>query len=253
MAYAGSTEMTTAITAPAAARFPSEPNSFVGRERDLADLAMLLADVRMLTLCGPGGVGKTRLAGRLASQLSDRFDGGAWLVELADAADPALAAVRVAAVLGIREEPDRPVIETLADALRPRQLLLVLDTCEHLIEAIADLAHRLLTDCPGVRILATSREPLRVRGETVWRVPPLALPSPGPARTGRGRGPGGVRGDPAVPRSRRGRPARIRPHGAERARRRRAVPDAGRHPAGHRAGRCPDAGAVSRADFRPAR
>ncbi len=170
--------MTTAITAPAAARLPSEPNSFVGRERDLADLGMLLADVRMLTLCGPGGVGKTRLAGRLASQLSERFSGGAWLVELADATDPAIAAVRVAAVLGVREEPDRPVMETLADALRQRQLLLVLDTCEHLIGSVADIAHRLLTDCPGVRILATSREPLRVRGETVWRVPPLALPPP---------------------------------------------------------------------------
>jgi predicted ATPase/DNA-binding CsgD family transcriptional regulator len=173
--------MTTAITsASAAARLPSEPNSFVGRARDLADLAMLLADVRMLTLCGPGGVGKTRLAGRLAAQLSDRFAGGAWLVELADAADPSLVAVRVAAVLGIREEPDRPVTETLADALRQRQLLIVLDTCEHLIDAIADLAHRLLADCPQVRILATSREPLRVGGETVWRVPPLALPPPGP-------------------------------------------------------------------------
>ena len=176
--------MTVAITAPAAARLPSEPNSFVGRERDLADLGMLLADVRMLTLCGPGGVGKTRLAGRLASQLSERFGGGAWLVELADATDPALIAVRIAAVLGVREEPDRPVRETLADALRQRQLLLVLDTCEHLIEAIADIAHRLLTDCPGVRVLATSREPLRVRGETVWRVPPLALPPAGPGALG---------------------------------------------------------------------
>jgi predicted ATPase/DNA-binding CsgD family transcriptional regulator/Tfp pilus assembly protein PilF len=173
--------MTTAITSvPVVARLPSEPNSFVGRARDLADLAMLLADVRMLTLCGPGGVGKTRLAGRLAAQLTDRFAGGAWLVELADAADPALVAVRVAAVLGIREEPDRPVIETLADALRQRQVLIVLDTCEHLVEAIADLVHRLLADCPLVRILATSREPLRVGGETVWRVPPLALPPSGP-------------------------------------------------------------------------
>jgi predicted ATPase/DNA-binding CsgD family transcriptional regulator/Tfp pilus assembly protein PilF len=173
--------MTTAITsASVVARLPSEPNSFVGRARDLADLTMLLADVRMLTLCGPGGVGKTRLAGRLAAQLNDRFAGGAWLVELADAADAALVAVRVAAVLGIREEPDRPVTETLADALRQRQLLIVLDTCEHLIDAIAALAHRLLADCPQVRILATSREPLRVGGETVWRVPPLALPPPGP-------------------------------------------------------------------------
>jgi predicted ATPase/DNA-binding NarL/FixJ family response regulator len=176
--------MTTAISAPAAARLPSEPNSFVGRERDLADLGMLLADVRILTLCGPGGVGKSRLAGRLASQLSDRFGDGAWLVELADATDPALVPVRVAAVLGVREEPDRPVMETLTDALRQRELLLVLDTCEHLIESIAGLTHRLLTECPDVRLLATSREPLRVRGETVWRVPPLALPPLAPPPAG---------------------------------------------------------------------
>src|ERR1700733_13767721 len=132
--------MTTAITAPVVARLPSEPNSFVGRERDLADLAMLLADVRMLTLSGPGGVGKTRLATRLAGQLSGRFADGAWLVELAEVSDPALVTVRVSALLGIREEPDRPLVETLADALRQRQLLVVLDTCEDLIEAVAGVA-----------------------------------------------------------------------------------------------------------------
>jgi predicted ATPase/DNA-binding CsgD family transcriptional regulator len=173
--------MTTAFTAPVVARLPSEPNSFVGRERDLADLALLLADVRMLTLCGPGGVGKTRLAARLAGQLAGRFADGAWLVELAELTDPALVTVRVSALLGIREEPDRPLVETLADALRQRQLLIVLDTCEHLVEAIADIAHRVLTECPEARIIATSREPLHVRGETVWRVPPLAVPPASPA------------------------------------------------------------------------
>jgi predicted ATPase/DNA-binding CsgD family transcriptional regulator/Tfp pilus assembly protein PilF len=172
--------MTTAITTPSAAvRLPAEPNSFVGRERDLADLAMLLADVRMLTLCGPGGIGKTRLANRLAGQLAPGYAGGAALVELAEISDPVLIGPRLAAALGARQEPDRPVTETLTDALRQRQLLLVLDTCEHLVEAVADLARRLLSDCPAVRIVATSREPLRVRGEIVWRVPPLALP---PAR-----------------------------------------------------------------------
>jgi predicted ATPase/DNA-binding CsgD family transcriptional regulator/Tfp pilus assembly protein PilF len=163
----------------AAAKLPAEPNSFVGRERDLADLAVLLADVRMLTLCGPGGVGKTRLAARLAARLADRFPGGAWLIELADTQDAALIGQHVAAALGIREEPDRPVSDTLADALRQQQLLLVLDTCEHLIEAVAEFAQRLLAQCPSVRVVATSREPLRVRGETVWRVPPLSLPPAG--------------------------------------------------------------------------
>jgi predicted ATPase/DNA-binding NarL/FixJ family response regulator len=183
------------LTASAAARLPAEPNSFVGRERDLADLAMLLADVRMLTLCGPGGIGKTRLAARLAWQLADKFADGARLVELADTQDPALIGPLVATTLGVREEPDRPVSETLADALRQRQLLLVLDTCEHLIESVAGLAHRLLADCPSVRIVATSREPLRVRGETVWRVPPLALP---PAQLPAGQPLAGLAGHEAV-------------------------------------------------------
>jgi predicted ATPase/DNA-binding CsgD family transcriptional regulator len=166
-----------AITSTSAsARLPAEPNSFVGRERDLVDLSMLLSEVRMLTLCGPGGVGKTRLAARLASQLMSVYSGGAWLIELADIKDPGLIGIYVAAAIGIREEPDRPVIETLTDALGQRQLLLVLDTCEHLVGGVADLAQRVLADCPRVQIIATSREPLRVRGETVWRVPPLSLP-----------------------------------------------------------------------------
>jgi predicted ATPase/DNA-binding CsgD family transcriptional regulator len=174
--------MTTAITSPSAAgRLPAEPNSFVGRERDLADLTMLLADVRVLTLCGPGGIGKTRLATRLAGQLAGEYASGATLVELAEVTDPILIGPRVAAALGAREEPDRPVAETLTDALRQQHLLLVLDTCEHLVEAVAELAQRLLAECPTVRIIATSREPLRVRGETVWRVPPLALPPAEPA------------------------------------------------------------------------
>ena len=155
---------------------PAEPNSFVGRERDLAELALLLDDVRALTLCGPGGIGKTRLALRLACEIVPGFPDGAWLVELADTADPALMPRRVAAALGIREEPDRPVAETLIDALKPRRLLLILDTCEHVVDACAVLVQQLLAGCPGLRLIATSREPLRVRGETVWRVPPLAVP-----------------------------------------------------------------------------
>src|SRR5882724_4348434 len=156
---------------------PAEPNSFVGRERDLAELRLLLTDVRALTLCGPGGIGKTRLALRLAAGLAPEFPDGAWLAELADLADPELVARRVAATLGVREEPSRPVTETLADALRSRRLLLVLDTCEHLVEACAPLVQQLLASCRWIRVIATSREPLRVRGETVWRVPPLELPA----------------------------------------------------------------------------
>ena len=156
---------------------PAEPNSFVGRERDLAELARLLGDVRALTLCGPGGIGKTRLALRLAVEVVPGFPDGAWLVELADTEDPSLVTRRVAAALGVWEEPDRPLAETVTEALRPRRLLLILDTCEHVVDAIAGLVHQLLAGCPALRVIATSREPLRVRGETVWRVPPLALPA----------------------------------------------------------------------------
>jgi predicted ATPase/DNA-binding CsgD family transcriptional regulator len=168
----------TTTTSPSAGNLPAEPNSFVGRERDLAELGMLLSDVRVLTLCGPGGIGKTRLALRLATQLAPGFADGAWLAELADLTDPGLVDRRVAATLGVRDEPDRSLADTLADALRSRELLLILDTCEHLIDACAPLVQHLLASCRGVRVIATSREPLRVRGETVWRVPPLELPAP---------------------------------------------------------------------------
>jgi predicted ATPase/DNA-binding CsgD family transcriptional regulator len=167
----------TADKVPRLGNLPAEPNSFIGRERDLGDLTLLLGSVRALTLCGPGGIGKTRLATRLGWQLAADFPDGVWLVEFADSADPALAARRIAAVLGISEEPDRPASATLADALRSRKLLLILDTCEHVVGAIADIVHDLIAACPLIRLVATSREPLRVRGETVWRVPPLALPS----------------------------------------------------------------------------
>jgi len=164
-------------TAISHGNLPAEPNSFVGRERDLCELARLLADVRALTLCGPGGIGKTRLALRLACETFAGFPDGAWLVELADTEDPSLVVHRVGTALGIRQEPDRPLAETLTVALRPRRLLLILDTCEHIVDACAELVHQMLSACPGLRVIATSREPLRVRGETVWRVPPLELPA----------------------------------------------------------------------------
>ncbi len=160
---------------------PVEPNRFVGRGRDLAELALLLTDVRVLTLCGTGGIGKTRLALRLGADLANGFPDGAWLVSLADVAGPALVTTRVAGALGMREEPGQPLDATLADALRDRRLLLILDNCEHLVTACAQLCQSLVASCPWLRILATSREPLRVPGETVWRVPPLSLPPAGTA------------------------------------------------------------------------
>jgi predicted ATPase/DNA-binding CsgD family transcriptional regulator len=155
---------------------PAPPNEFIGRERDLSELGSLLPDSRVVTLCGPGGIGKTRLALELAARLAFDFADGAWLVELADLSDPALVTRRLAASLGIREEPGILLGATVADALRPRRVLIVLDNCEHLIDECASLVRHLLARCAWVKVIATSREQLRIRGEIVWRVPPLELP-----------------------------------------------------------------------------
>jgi predicted ATPase/DNA-binding CsgD family transcriptional regulator/Tfp pilus assembly protein PilF len=164
-------------TALLAGNLPAEPNSFIGRERDLSELAKLLGEVRALTLSGPGGIGKTRLAVRLARDVIGEAGADldeAWLVELADWHGPT--AQLVAATIGILEEPGVSLPQTLAEALRSRHMLLVLDTCEHQVSDCATLVQLLLARCPWLRIVATSREPLRVRGETVWRVQPLDLP-----------------------------------------------------------------------------
>jgi predicted ATPase/DNA-binding CsgD family transcriptional regulator len=158
-----------------------EPNSFVGRERELDELGRFVLSMRAVTLCGPGGIGKTRLALRVLAGLTGDFPDGVWFIELGDLRQPDLVVSRVASVIGVDEEPGRPLLETLADALRPRRLLLALDTCEHLIDSCARLCHRLLASSQGLHVLATSREPLRMAGETVWQVPPLSLPQPGVA------------------------------------------------------------------------
>jgi predicted ATPase len=138
----------------------------------------LLQDSRLLTLTGPGGCGKTRLALVAASDLAEGFEDGAWLVELASLADPALVQGAVASTLGVRDQPGSPATETLSGYLRTKELLLVLDNCEHLVEACAVLAEVLLRACPNLRILATSREAMGVAGETRLTVPPLSLPDP---------------------------------------------------------------------------
>jgi len=152
---------------------PQEPNSFVGREEDLDELRKLLSISRMVTLTGPGGIGKTRLALRALALTASEFPDGVCYVELADLTNPDLVVARVASSAGVAEEHGRPLLDTLADALRLRGLLLALDNCEHLLDACAEVCHRLLASSAELRLLATSREPLRVAGEAVWPVPPL--------------------------------------------------------------------------------
>jgi predicted ATPase/DNA-binding NarL/FixJ family response regulator len=156
---------------------PAEPNSFVGREHEIDQLRKLVCATRMVTLTGPGGIGKTRLALRALGVTADEFPDGARYVELADVTSPDLVVARVATATGVAEEKGRPLLDTLADALRPRTMVLALDNCEHLLEACARLCRRLLAAAPDLRLLATSREPLRVAGETIWQVPPLAVAS----------------------------------------------------------------------------
>ena len=158
---------------------PLQVTSFVGRERELAEVVRLLATERLVTLTGPGGTGKTRLALQAAAEVVDGHPDGVWLVELAALADPDLVPQAVAVAVGVPEEPGRPLLSTLAAVLPPRRLLLVLDNCEHLVEACARLAAALLRTCPHVHLLATSREALGIAGELVWPVPPLSLPPPG--------------------------------------------------------------------------
>jgi predicted ATPase len=156
--------------------FPVALTSFIGRAGPARHVAGLLKEQRLVTVTGPGGVGKTRLAGQVARAVAGRFADGAWLAELALVSDPAQVPGVVAAALGVPGQPGVPPAEVLARALALRQLLLVLDNCEHVIGAAAELCAGLLAVCDDVRVLATSREPLAVAGEARYRLGPLTLP-----------------------------------------------------------------------------
>ena len=155
---------------------PRQLTSFIGREQEISEVQQLLSDACLVTLTGSGGVGKTRLALQVAAGLLDRYPDGVWLVEFASLADPEFVPQTVAVALSIREEPSRPLIATLADFARTRNMLVILDNCEHLLGACAKLTEALLRYCPNLRVLATSREALGIRGEMVWRIPSLSLP-----------------------------------------------------------------------------
>ena len=170
---------------------PARLTSFVGREQELAGVGKLLGEARLVTLTGPGGAGKTRLAVEFAATAVGRFGDGVWLADLAGIGDPGLVGVQVMEALGVRQAGGAPVIEALRYRLRSADLLLVLDNCEHLLDACAELTLELLAGAPGLRVLATSREPLGVPGEALCPVPPLPVP-PGDA------GPVDVAAAPAV-------------------------------------------------------
>jgi predicted ATPase/DNA-binding XRE family transcriptional regulator len=157
---------------------PRSLTRLVGREQELAELDRVLPTAPLLTLVGAGGVGKTRLAQELVRNHVASYPDGSWLIELARLTDASLIPSAVAAAVGLHDLDARNVTSTLAEYLRPLKLLLVLDNCEHLVEACAELVATLLRTCPDLQVVATSREPLAIAGEVTWRVPPLGLPEP---------------------------------------------------------------------------
>jgi predicted ATPase/DNA-binding SARP family transcriptional activator/DNA-binding CsgD family transcriptional regulator len=170
---------------------PAPKTSFVGREREMLDVKRALAMTRLLTLTGAGGSGKTRLSLEVAHDLVGSYPAGVWFVELAPLSESSLVPQEVAGALGVQERPGVALADTLADALRYKELLLVLDNCEHVAEGAAELVDALLAACPRLKVLATSREPLYVSGEVNWAVSPLSLP---PESEGRSNGTSTTRG-----------------------------------------------------------
>jgi predicted ATPase/class 3 adenylate cyclase len=157
---------------------PVQLTTFIGREREIEDAKDRLNSARLLTLIGPGGTGKTRLALQLAADLLPSFSDGVWVAELAPLSDPALIVQTIALVLGLREQLGMPLGELVVDYLRAKNILLVMDNCEHLVEACAQLIDQWLHACPNLKIIASSREALGITGETIYRVPSLSLPEP---------------------------------------------------------------------------
>ena len=172
---------------PWSGNLPAETTSFIGRRRELSELRKKLAHAplrstgysaaRLVSLVGPGGVGKTRLAIRAATDLGRGFRGGAWLVELAEVRDSALVSNAVLAALDLRDQAATHPLDLLLAYLRDKELLLVVDNCEHLLAAAAQVVSEVISAAPGVRVIATSREPLSIAGEHVVPIPPLELPA----------------------------------------------------------------------------
>ena len=158
---------------------PVQVTSFVGRYRDLQAVGRLIPDTRLLTLTGVGGAGKTRLALQVAAELISEFRDGVWLTELGPVGDGAVIAAEVAATLGVEQLPGRTMQQSLIEYLQSRHILLVMDNCEHVLDAVAQLLDSVLKSCPRLQVLATSREALGIAGEVLYRVPSLSVPSAG--------------------------------------------------------------------------
>jgi predicted ATPase len=177
-AAAASQALAPETEAPERHNLPLEANSFVGRSEERAEIAAQLQQRRCVTLVGSGGVGKTRLAQRAGAEVLDSFRDGVWLVELAPLADAGLVAEAACRAISAPVSGTRPPVDIAVTFLRQKQLLLILDNCEHLLAAAAELTAAVLAQCPGVSILATSRQPLRIRGEVVYKLPTLPVPAP---------------------------------------------------------------------------
>lgn len=158
---------------------PQSGTSFIGREREIDEVKSLLTSARMLTLLGMGGVGKTRLSLQVAAEVIHQYPDGAWFLDLAPISDPVLVISEAAQVLGLREEPERPLIQSICAHLKPRRVLLIFDNCEHLIKPCADLAHTIVKAAPFVRMMSSSREALHIPGERAYPIFPLPVPKPG--------------------------------------------------------------------------
>jgi predicted ATPase/DNA-binding NarL/FixJ family response regulator len=165
----------------ASTHLPAQLTSFIGRQRELEDIQGFLSTARLVTLTGVGGCGKTRLAIQVANLVSNQFADGTYFVDLVPLQEPELVPQLVVETLGLRITPDQPLLETLLDFARPKQMLVVLDNCEHLVSTCAQLAQQLLTSAPGLHILATSRQPLGVVGERIYPLTGMALPQAGRA------------------------------------------------------------------------
>ncbi len=157
---------------------PQQLTALIGRDEVVAEVETQMTQCRLVSLVGTGGVGKTRVALQVGANLLDGSEDGVWFIDLAPLSDPGFVAGTIASTLGVREVHERPLLETLVDYLKRKRLLLILDNCEHVIEEAAKVADTIVRGCPEVRVLATSREPLRIAGERAFPMPTLALPAP---------------------------------------------------------------------------